>query len=210
MIETPTRPSPGEKPDFSGPGNLGRLTYLVVDDDDLSRRTFTKFLSHLGASNVIEAGSAGQALALIAAHKIDVLIGDLMMPDIAGDEFVWCLRRNPNGRLRRLPVVMISAYHDEKHMMAARDAGVDEFVAKPCSLGDFYFYVRRAVTEPRSFVVAPSGVHSHDTSGYIGPDRRRKDMGAPEGRERRALAVRANLPSPAEAGFAKAGPHAQR
>ena len=174
MIETPTRAP-------SGPESLGEMTYLVVDDDDLSRRTFKKFLTHLGAANVIEAESAGQALALIAAHRIDVLITDLKMPDIAGDELVWCLRRSPDGRLRRLPVVMISSYFDEKHTSAARDAGVDEFVSKPCSIGDFYLHVHRAVTEPRSFVVA---------SDYMGPDRRRKDMGAPGGLERRV--ARAN------------------
>jgi CheY-like chemotaxis protein len=170
VIETETPP----------PESLDALTYLVVDDDDLSRRTFKKFLTHLGAANVIEAESAGQALALIAAHRIDVLITDLKMPDIAGDELVWCLRRSPDGRLRRLPVVMISAYHDEKHARAARDAGVDEFTTKPCSLGDFYLYVHRAVTEPRSFVAAPD---------YKGPDRRRKDTGAPEGQERRVAAA---------------------
>lgn len=162
-----------------------------MDDDELSRRTFKIFLFHLGAANVIEAESAGQALALIAAHKVDVLITDLMMPDIAGDEFVWCLRRSPDGRLRRLPVVMISAYCEEKHMHAAMDAGVDEFVSKPCSIGDFHLHVHRAVTEPRSFVVAPSGVHAYAASGYIGPDRRRKDMGAPEGPERRVAAATA-------------------
>ena len=180
MNEAPTTAPPGVAPRYPDREKLGALTYLVVDDDDIMRTLLKNFLQIYGVSNVLEAGGAGHALKLLQTHKIDVLITDLMMPDMNGGDLVWCLRRSDNEHLRQLPVVMISAYDSKAHVEMSRDAGVDEFVAKPCSMSDLYLHVCRAVVAPRPFVVA---------SGYIGPDRRRTDTGAPSGRERRGMKI---------------------
>jgi CheY-like chemotaxis protein len=180
LNEAPTMAPPGEAPRCPDREKLGALTYLVVDDDDDMRILLKNFLQMYGISNVLEAEGAGHALKLLQTHMIDVLITDLIMPDMNGGDLVWCLRRSDNEHLRRLPVVMISAYDSKAHVDMSRDAGVDEFVTKPCSMSDLYLHVRRAVVAPRPFVVAPD---------YIGPDRRRKDRGAPLGRERRGIKI---------------------
>lgn len=155
---------------------MSALTYLVVDDDDYMRALLKEYLGLYGISNVLEADCSGKALRMFAAHDIDVLLTNFKMPDMTGEGLVWCLRRSRKERLRRIPAIMISAFADRDHRRRARDAGVNEFVAKPCTAADLHGCIHKAVFEPKPFIVAPD---------YIGPDRRRKDMGAPFGRERR-------------------------
>jgi CheY-like chemotaxis protein len=169
-------------PHYPNQEKLSALTYLVVDDDDDMRILLKDFLQIYGISNVFEADCSGEALRLFRTHEIDVLLTNFKMPDMYGDSLVWCLRRSPNERLRRIPAIMVSAYADRDHIDRARDSGVDQFVPKPCTATDLHVGIRKAVFEPKPFVVAPD---------YIGPDRRRKnkDKGAPLGRERRGIKI---------------------
>lgn len=187
MDEVPITPAPGEKPKYPDQAKLSALTYLVVDDDDGMRSLLKDYLRRYGISNVIEADCSGEALRLFAMHKIDVLLTNFKMPDMYGDSLVWCLRRSPNERLRRIPAIMISAYSDRDHICRARDSGVDQFVPKPCTATDLHVGIRKAVFEPKPFVVAPD---------YIGPDRRSKneDKGPPLGRERRGIKISRRKP----------------
>ncbi|MEK7245517.1 MAG: response regulator [Pseudomonadota bacterium] len=181
MNEVPITPPSGEKPKYPGQEKLSALTYLVVDDDNYMRTLLKDFLQMLyGISNVLEAECSAEALDLFTAHGIDVLLTNFKMPDMTGEGLVWCLRRSPDERLRHIPVVMVSAYTDRDHIRHARDAGIDEFVPKPCTATDLHAGIHKAVFGARPFVVAPD---------YIGPDRRRKDKGAPAGHERRGAKI---------------------
>ena len=66
--------------------NAGRLTLLFVEHDDLIRASTTELLQDLGHS-VIEARTAAEAMAVLKATPIDVLVTDLGLPDISGDVF---------------------------------------------------------------------------------------------------------------------------
>ena len=182
MDEVPITPPSGEKPKYPGQERLSALTYLVVDDDDEMRVLLKDYLRIYGISNVLEADCSGAALRLFGTHEIDVLLTNFNMPDMYGDSLVWCLRRGPNERLRRIPAIMVSAFADRDHIDRARDAGVNEFVPKPCTATDLHVHIRKAVFEPKPFVEA---------SDYIGPDRRgkNKDRGPPSGRERRGIRI---------------------
>ena len=163
----------------SGPGQrevMQALTYLVVDDDNFSRILLKKFIQRFADSNVLEAEGSGHALDLLRTQKVDVMITDLRMPDMDGDGLVWCLRRSDDERLRRIPVVMISAHDDADDRASSRDAGVDEFAVKPCAPEDFQRLVRQAVLEPRTYIA---------TADFVGPDRRRKNSNSFAGPDRR-------------------------
>lgn len=180
MDEAPMLTPSGEKPKYSAPAKLGMLKYLIVDDIGYMRAMLKAFLHAYGISNVLEAEGAVAALGLFAAHEIDVLLTNFMMPVMNGGELVRRLRRSPGERLRRIPVVMVSAYTDRDHIRRARDAGIDEFVSKPCTAEDLHVAIRKAVFAPKPFVVAPD---------YLGPDRRREDRGASKGHERRGMEI---------------------
>ena len=66
--------------------NAGRLTVLLVEHDDLIRTSTTELLQDLGHS-VIEARTAAEAMRVLSATPIDVLVTDLGLPDISGDVF---------------------------------------------------------------------------------------------------------------------------
>jgi CheY-like chemotaxis protein len=100
-------------------------TILVADDVALARRILR--LTFEGMYAVIEAASGEEALALAALHRPDVAILDVAMPDIDGLEVCRRLRRDPT--LARIGIIIHSA---SSGPAAARRAGADRYVQKPC------------------------------------------------------------------------------
>jgi two-component system, cell cycle response regulator len=103
-------------------------TILIVDDEEIGREMLTALLMgqgyHLGfASNGHEA--------LKQAKKLmpDVIILDVMMPEMDGFEVCRQLRRDPN--LARVPVIMLTALDDRDSRLQGIEAGADEFISKP-------------------------------------------------------------------------------
>jgi DNA-binding response OmpR family regulator len=62
------------------------------------------------------------------------------------------------------PIIMLTGHSEKKRVVAARDAGVTEFLAKPISAKSLYQRVMNVVANPRPFI---------KTKNYFGPDRRR-------------------------------------
>ncbi len=79
--------------------------------------------------DVIEAGDGLAALEQVAAHVPDLLLLDIMMPRLDGIETVRRLRAD--AALPFIPVVMLTAQSDRKDVVAALDAGADEYLTKP-------------------------------------------------------------------------------
>jgi signal transduction histidine kinase len=99
----------------AGPGR--GETVLVVDDEPLVRRAIGRTL-HARGYAVVEAGSAEEALALVAARPcVDLLLTDVMMPGMRGPELVRAFRERCPGR----PALLMSGYPG-----AARDGGPDD------------------------------------------------------------------------------------
>jgi CheY-like chemotaxis protein len=103
-------------------------------------------------------------LKAVGSGGIDVVISDVVMPGIDGNMLLRWIRRSENSPDRFVPVVMISGMVDRKCLTTARDAGVNEFVAKPFSPDIIFKRVQKVIESPRQFVYTPT---------YFGPDRRR-------------------------------------
>ncbi|MEZ5220529.1 MAG: response regulator [Ilumatobacteraceae bacterium] len=86
-------------------GARGGGTVLIVEDEEPVRRIATSILERSGYT-VIGAGSGDRALELLDLHRIDVVLTDLVMPDMYGDDLVHIMR----ARGLRLPVVYMSGY----------------------------------------------------------------------------------------------------
>lgn len=67
---------------------------------------------------------------------------------------------------------MLTGYTEHQQVVEARDAGVNEFLAKPISAKPLYQRLAAIIDNPRSFV---------RTKSYFGPDRRRQNLGPPRG-----------------------------
>jgi CheY-like chemotaxis protein/anti-sigma regulatory factor (Ser/Thr protein kinase) len=101
---------------------------LVVDDHPDGRKILQSLLNHHGY-RVIVAANGLEALSLAATHSPDIILLDIMMPDIDGYEVCRRLRADP--ALAEVPVVMVTALHDREARLQGIEAGADDFLVKP-------------------------------------------------------------------------------
>lgn len=114
-------------------------TVLVVDDEVAIRRFLRAALEPQGW-RVVEAESAAAARALAASHTPDVVLLDLGLPDGDGKDVVRHLRT-----WTAAPIVVVSARTAEAELVAALDAGADDYVAKPFGIPELLARVRVAL-----------------------------------------------------------------
>ena len=151
---------------------MASRTILIVDDDDDLRSTLVEQLSLYEEFEVLQEATAGKGVAAARAGLIDLLIMDVGLPDMDGREACKLLRKNGF----KLPIVMLTGHTERTRVMAARDAGITEFLAKPISAKGLYQRVLNVVASPRPFI---------KTKNYFGPDRRRNNTTTYIGEERR-------------------------
>lgn len=75
-----------------------------------------------------------EALAIARERVPDIIVLDIRMPKLGGDEVLRRVRREP--RLRRIPVVILSAYADDRSRESCLELGADEYVTRPFSPAD--------------------------------------------------------------------------
>ncbi|MBU1358518.1 MAG: response regulator [Gammaproteobacteria bacterium] len=107
-----------------------RLTVLVVDDIDASRDALRGLVEQLG-HEAPTARSGDEALRRLEAERIDVVLLDLLMPDIDGFEISSQVRARMPGRW--LPIIVTSSLEGEAHVIKALAHGADECLARPVS-----------------------------------------------------------------------------
>jgi class 3 adenylate cyclase len=101
---------------------------LVVDDMESNRELLARRLGRDG-HHVTVAEGGHQALALMQPHDFDLVLLDLMMPDMNGFEVLALLKADP--RLHDIPVIMISALNDIDSVVRCIEAGAEDYLPKP-------------------------------------------------------------------------------
>lgn len=107
-------------------GHGGRI--LVVDDIGSNRNLLARRLQHEG-HQVVTAESGPSALALLAEHQFDLILLDILMPDMNGIEVLSQLKAE--RRSRHIPVIMISGLNEVGAVVRCIEAGADDYVLKP-------------------------------------------------------------------------------
>ncbi len=101
---------------------------LVVDDIDANRELLSRRLRRDG-HRVALAGGGRQALKMLSEEKFDLVLLDLMMPDING--FQVLAQMKGDAELNILPVIMISAFDEADSIIRCIEAGADDYLPKP-------------------------------------------------------------------------------
>jgi two-component system chemotaxis response regulator CheY len=105
------------------------MKFLVVDDYSTMRRIIKNLLHDLGYANVTEADDGNTALPLLQSGGFDFLITDWNMPGMAGLDLLKAVRANE--KLKKLPVLMLTAEAKREQIVEAAQAGVNGYVIKP-------------------------------------------------------------------------------
>ena len=119
-------------PSFGGMTDIDR-TILIVEDDELLRDAFRLLLEDAGYQ-VMEAGSAREALRLVTERLPAIVVLDLGLPDRPGLDVVRAMREDPD--LQATPVVALTGRVGDREKQECLDAGCDRYLAKPVAPSD--------------------------------------------------------------------------
>jgi DNA-binding response OmpR family regulator len=100
----------------------------VVDDTDMNLRLLRALLTGAGYE-VLTAGSGAEGLAAALRDDPELILLDIMMPDLSG--FEVCERLRAAERTRRTPIVFLTALHELEDHVKGMDAGGDDVLTKP-------------------------------------------------------------------------------
>jgi two-component system, OmpR family, KDP operon response regulator KdpE len=122
---------------------MDKLKVLIVDDEQAVRRFLRTSLSAQGYE-VVETVTGEECLLAVANQHPDLIILDLGLPDMDGVMVTRHLRE-----WTQIPILILSAQHQDQDKIAALDAGADDYVTKPFSLGELQARMRVALRHSR-------------------------------------------------------------
>ncbi len=105
------------------------MSILVVDDYKTMLRILRNLLHQLNFANVEEASDGAAALKKLRDSSIDLIISDWNMEPMTGIELLREVRGD--GKLKHIPFIMITAESKSENVIAAKEAGVSNYIVKP-------------------------------------------------------------------------------
>ena len=122
---------------------LSNATVMMVDDDPLMIEVVQTFLEDAGYTSFITTSSPTQAMSLMAERKPDILLLDLMMPEVSGFDILTRIRGDEE--LRYTPVIILTAESDPAARLKALELGATDFLTKPVDSSELRLRLRNAL-----------------------------------------------------------------
>jgi PAS domain S-box-containing protein len=137
-------PAPPVADEVPAVADLRGLRILIAEDNPVNQQVLTRQASRLGlVVNAVENGEA--ALAALAAETYDAVLMDCQMPVMDGYAATRAIRGREAAGGPRMPIVAVTANAMREDYDRCRDAGMDDFVAKPVTLAALAQAIERAV-----------------------------------------------------------------
>jgi two-component system, cell cycle response regulator DivK len=147
----PQRESPGN----AGPiarlsGDLPRgaktmaKTVLVVEDNELNMKLFHDLLEAHGY-NIVQTRNGLEAIELARAHRPDLILMDIQLPEVSGLEVTRWIKEDDD--LRTIPVIAVTAFAMKGDEERIRQGGCEAYLAKPISVAKFIETVKAYLGE---------------------------------------------------------------
>ena len=129
---------------------MGNNKYKVlIVEDDHSILNFVQTILDTSGYQVLTAERCRQGLMVFASHMPDLVVLDLGLPDMDGEEFICQVRRDST-----VPIIVLSARSDENDKVRALDLGANDYITKPFGSAELLARVRVALRTNRHSIQA--------------------------------------------------------
>jgi len=145
-----------------GAYDLSHVEVVVVDDCPIIVKLLGMILNSMDINKVHCTTDPAKALRAVFKYRPHLVITDLLMDSIDGLTIAKTIRYCRDDELRCTPIFVLSGFTDMEHVLQARDAGVNEVLAKPVSTKRIYQRICNLIEQPPKFI---------ETVSYFGPDR---------------------------------------
>ena len=113
---------------------------ILVVEDDYNILSMIQTVLDTNGYQVITAQRCQQGILMLSSHVPDLVVLDLGLPDMDGEEFIRIARRSS-----RIPIIVLSARTDEKDKIAALDLGANDYITKPFGTGELLARIRASL-----------------------------------------------------------------
>jgi PAS domain S-box-containing protein len=128
--------------------SLSGITALVVDDEADARTLIERLIQESGG-RALMASSAEEALRVLAAEPVDILISDIGLPEVDGYQMIQRLRKHEDKRLRTLTAIALTAYARAEDRQRALLAGYQMHLSKPAEPRELIAAIASLLNLPR-------------------------------------------------------------
>ena len=109
-------------------------TVLIVEDNELNMKLFNDLLEAYGYLT-IKTMSGQDAMSLARAHRPDVILMDIQLPEISGEDIIEWMKSDPD--LRSIPIIAVTAFAMKGDEERIRAKGCEAYLSKPISVAKF-------------------------------------------------------------------------
>lgn len=127
---------------------------ILVVEDDRGIANFVQTILETNGYQVLMADRCGQGILVFASHVPDLVILDLGLPDMDGEEFIRQIRS-----ISTVPIIVLSARTEERDKVSALDLGANDFITKPFGTAELLARVRASLRTARHHAQA-AALHS--------------------------------------------------
>ena len=117
-------------------------TILIVEDNELNMKLFNDLLQAHGY-NTLQVSDGRAVVEITRAHRPDLILMDIQLPEISGLEITKMLKADDD--LRSIPVVAVTAFAMKGDEEVIRQGGCEAYISKPISVAGFLETVRRFI-----------------------------------------------------------------
>ncbi len=117
------------------------MARILIIDDEPEIITLTRMMLQKAGYEVIGAESGKKGLEILEKDKVDLVLLDVVMPDINGWEV--CRKIKADEKLRQIPVVMFTVYDNKEDVMRSHECGADAHLSKPFNREELLDVIRR-------------------------------------------------------------------
>ena len=113
---------------------------ILVVEDDRSILSMIQTVLDTNGYQVLTAQRCQQGILMLTSHMPDLVVLDLGLPDMDGEEFIRVARRSS-----MIPIIVLSARSDEQDKISALDLGANDYITKPFGTGELLARVRASL-----------------------------------------------------------------